>query len=77
MEKIISFIFVYMGLFCERHITKIKNTNLEKKFDRVFLGYAYPNVTYIFLVVKSKSLYVLVDTIIKSRDATLLRIYFL
>jgi hypothetical protein len=41
------------------------------------MGYAYHSTTYKFLVIKSESPNVVVDTMAESRYATFLRIYFL
>ena len=48
-----------------------------KIVDCVFLGYAQRSIAYRFFVVKSELPYMHVDSIMKSRDATVLRIYFL
>ena len=42
----------------------------SKTVDCVFLGYAHHNIAYRFVVVKSEAPYVMVDTILESRDAT-------
>ena len=48
-----------------------------KTVDCVFLGYAQRSIAYRFLVVKSEILDVHVDSIMESRDAIFLRIFFL
>ena len=48
-----------------------------KTVDCVFLGYAQRSIAYRFLVVKSEIPDVHVDTIMESRDAIFLRIFFL
>ena len=45
--------------------------------DCVFLGYAQRSIAYRFLVVKSEVPDMHVDSIMESRDAIILRLYFL
>jgi hypothetical protein len=43
-----------------------------KTVDCIFLGYAFHNIGYMFLIINSGVPYMLVDTIMEYRDATFL-----
>jgi len=66
------------GCLAKVNVPIPKKRKLEPKtVDCVFLGYAQRSIAYRFLVVKSEIPDVHVDTIMESRDATFLRIFFL
>jgi hypothetical protein len=53
-----------------------KHKLVPKTFDCVFLGYAFHNIGYKFLIINSGVPDMLVGTIMESRDATFLRMNF-
>ena len=66
------------GCLAKVNISISKKRKLgPKTVDCIFLGYAHQSIAYKFLVVKSKVPDMHIDTIMESRDATFLRIYFL
>ena len=77
-EETIIFLPTYLGCLAKVNVPINKKRKLgPKTVDCVFLGYAQRSIAYRFLVVKSDVPDMYVDTIIKSRDATFFRIYFL
>ena len=65
------------GCLAKVNIPIIKKRKLgPKTIDAVFLGYAFHSTAYRFLVIKSESPDVLIDTIIESRDATFFETIF-
>jgi transposase InsO family protein len=66
------------GCLAKVNLPKVKKRKLgPKTVDYVFLGYVANSPAYKFLVVRSDSPDVHIDTIVESRDATFLRIFFL
>jgi hypothetical protein len=49
----------------------------SKTVDCIFLGYAHHSIAYRFLVVKSEVPNMHINSLLESRDATFLRIFFL
>ena len=70
-EEANSFILTYLGCLAKVSVPITKKRKLgPKTVDCIFLGYAFHNVGYRFLVVKSGVPVLLVGTIMESRDAT-------
>jgi hypothetical protein len=76
-KKIKSFLSAHLGLFGKSERTNKQEAKAwTKTMDCVFLGYDIHSVGYRFLIINSSVPEMAVDTIMKSRDATFLKINF-
>jgi hypothetical protein len=69
-EEIKYLLFAHLGCLAKVNVPINKKCKLElKTIDCVFLGYAFHNIGYRFLIIYSGVPDMLVGTIMKSRDA--------
>jgi hypothetical protein len=66
------------GCLAKVNVPINKKHKLEPKtVDCIFIGYAFHNIGYRFLIIKSEVPNMHVGTIMDSRDATFFRLFFL